>query len=183
MVCAFASGVFTIKCLADYFLFRKIWVHMLTDLTLLSSNSVFHRITSFCKTVYGSTMSSYWATILIFSGDHCGVYAMWQWGFSFPWGWVPSKLQGSSCMFASRYSSCWLCLCWLLSFFFLCFQIIRVLQCNEKMLLGSQWILWKYQRERVSIYIWNKHKLLLDRDFGSSCNLSAIRSNRKPYGW
>lgn len=152
------------------------------ELTLLLSIPVFHRIMSFCKTLCGSIFFSYWATVLIFCWPQCCVCNMA--GRLFLPMRIPSKLQGSSCMFASRYSSRWLSVCSDSSLFFpLYFQIIRVLQCNEKMLLGSQWILWKYQRERVSIYIWNKHKLLLDRDFGSSCNLSAIRSNRKPYGW
>lgn len=156
---------------------------MLTELTLLPSSSVFHRIMSFCKTLFGSIFFSYWATVLIFSADHSGVCAMWQGGFSPPMRLSPFQVTGVKLhVYFPIFISLAVCMLTLL-YFSLCFQIIRVLQCNEKMLLGSQWILWKYQRERVSIYIWNKHKLLLDRDFGSSCNLSAIRSNRKPYGW
>lgn len=67
---------------------------MLTELTLLPSSSVFHRIMSFCKTLFGSIFFSYWATVLISSADHSGVCAMWQGGFSPPMRLSPFQVTG-----------------------------------------------------------------------------------------
>lgn len=114
MVCAFVSGAFTRIMSSRLILHWKKtssdvnWVHF------VSCNSAFdisYHFVNLCR----ETVSPYTGSLFC-SVDHSGAYTVWKWGFSFPWGWAPSKPQGPSCTSTSSYSLHWPCICWLFCF-------------------------------------------------------------------